>query len=67
MNIGQIVQKCRWEKGMTQMELSIKSGIPRGTISSVENNRRGTSVGVLEELLETMGYELAVIERSDNG
>ena len=63
MNAGKIIQKCRWERGLTQRGLSEISGIPRNTIGSVELNRRGTSVAVFTRLLDAMDYGIIIIDR----
>ena len=66
MTLGEIVRKCRWGKGWSVRTLSEKSGIARQTITNAEYGRRGTSVAILIELLDTMGYELIVSEKIKN-
>lgn len=65
MQIGKILQMCRWEKGLSQRGLEEISGVSRTTIGSIETNARGASVTVFAELLQAMGYELAVVEKQD--
>ena len=68
MDIGKTIQRCRWSRGMSQRELSEKSGVARQTISCAEINRSGTSVAVLTTLLEAMDYKLIVVDtRNGNG
>ena len=65
MQVGDIVQKCRWERGLTQRGLEEVSGVSRTTIGSIETKTRGASVAIIVELLRAMGYELAVVEKQD--
>lgn len=63
MTLGDVVRQCRWKKGWSIRTLSEKSGIARQTITDAEYCRRGTSVAILIELLDAMGYELIVSEK----
>ena len=63
MNTGEIIQKCRWTRNLSQHKLSEKSGVARQTISNAEINRRSTSVTVFVKLLNSMDYDLAIIDR----
>ena len=65
MRVGEIVKECRQTKGMTQKQLSEMSGVARQTVADVECGRHGTSVAILTELLDAMGYELAVVKKDD--
>lgn len=64
MNVGSIIRRCRWEKEWSVRKLSEESGVARQTICDTEYGRRNTSVAVLVELLDTMGYELVVSKKS---
>ena len=48
VNLGYKIKEMREQKGMTQEELAIKSGISRGTISALEN---GTFHNVMSSTL----------------
>lgn len=63
MTLGDVIRKFRWEKGWSVRVLSEKSGIARQTITNAEYGTRSTSVLVLLELLDTMGYELVVAKK----
>lgn len=67
MNTGKILQKCRWEKNLSQEKLSRISGIPRQTIGSIELNKHSTSVAIFADLLNAMDYELIVAEKVKDG
>lgn len=65
MTFGKAVRQCRHKRGWSVKALSEESGVAKSTITDVEYGRRGTSVAVLIELLDTMGYELIVTEKQD--
>ena len=67
MTPGEVLKNCRWKQGWSQRQLSEQSGIARQTISDAELCHRGTSVVVLIELLDAMGYELVVTKKTENG
>lgn len=63
MTLGEVLKNCRWKQGWSQRQLSEQSGVARQTISDAESCHRSTSVAVLIELLDAMGYELIVSEK----
>lgn len=63
MTVGEVIRMCRWEKGLSARKLSEKSGVAKQTIYDAEYGRRSTSVSVLIELLDIMGYELVVTKK----
>ena len=65
MVLGDAVRQCRWKKGWSIRTLSEKSGVARQTITDAEYGYRGTSVAILLELLDAMGYDLVVAEKID--
>ena len=67
MNLGDAVRSCRWKRGWSQRQLSEQSGVARQTISDAEQCHRSTSVAILVELLDAMGYELVIAEKVENG
>lgn len=38
VNMKNNLQKIRWNKNWSQLQLSIKSGVPQSVISDIENN-----------------------------
>lgn len=67
MNVGEIIQRCRWQRDLSQRELSELSGIPRQTIGGVELNKHSTSVAIFTTLLEAMGYRLFIVDERARG
>lgn len=67
MDTGKIIQRCRWQRNLSQRELSELSGIPRQTIGGVELNKHSTSVAIFTDLLEAMGYRLMVVDVKREG
>lgn len=54
--MGYYLKEVREEKGMTQEELSEKSGVSRGTISAIENGTsRATTTKTLVALARALG------------
>ena len=60
MNIMRAMMDARIRAGMTQMELSQKSGISQADISRLENGTRNPSVALLKRLAEAMDTTLII-------
>ena len=58
--IIQAIIDARKSAGITQKELSQKSGIAQGDISKLENGTRNPSVSFLKRLAEGMGMVLKI-------
>jgi len=54
------LRDARKELGITQDALSIKSGIPRTTISKIENGKRNTSIYKLVQIANALGKDLQI-------
>ena len=67
MTLGEVLKNCRWKQGWSQRQLSEQRGVARQTISDAELCHRGTSVVVLIELLDAMGYELVITKKIEDG
>ena len=52
------LKKMRKKIGMTQNELSQKSGIPRPTISKIESGKRNVTIDTLTALAAAMGKRI---------
>lgn len=53
--MGYKIREVREEKNMTQEELSVKSGVSRGTISALENGTsRATTTKTLEKIARAL-------------
>ena len=46
--------------GISQYELSVKSGIPRSAISEIERGRRNVSVAKLNKLADALNTDLKI-------
>lgn len=51
---------ARKKAGLTQKELSQKSGIAQSEISKIENGKKGVTVDTLEKLAHGMGKKLVI-------
>ncbi len=58
--IIQAMIDARRESGMTQKELSKRTGIAQGDISKLENGNANPSLRTLQRLAEGMGMQLKV-------
>ncbi len=65
-NIGKRLKEIRQEKGLSQKELSEKSGVAQSHISNIERDNKNPTVGVLMKLSEALDEDLTKIisERS---
>jgi DNA-binding XRE family transcriptional regulator len=60
--MGFKLKECREKANMSQVELSKKSGVSRGTIVSIEtNSTKSTSTKVLEKLAKALGVSISDI------
>ena len=62
---GEILRACRAHANYSQMSLSVESGISQTTIQEIESGKRDCRVSTLEALLNTMGYELEVLQSEE--
>lgn len=60
MNIMRAMMDARIRAGMTQMELSKKSGISQADISRLENGSRNPSLALLKRLAAAMDTTLKI-------
>ena len=58
--IMQAIIDARTSKGLTQKELSIRSGIAQGDISKLENGNANPSIRTLQRLATAMGKTLRI-------
>lgn len=62
LEIGNRIYKRRKELGLSQNDLYIRTGIPRQTISSIENGNRVATVSTLTALAEGLGVSLSELQ-----
>ena len=58
MDIKRAILDARIKSGLTQMELSEKSGIAQADISRLENGTRNPSLAMVKRLAEGLGMRL---------
>ena len=58
-NIGRNLRFVREERGISQRQLGIKSGVSNATISLIENNRTTPSIGVLKKILSALPMSIS--------
>lgn len=47
MTLGNKIRNCRIERGMTQVELALKSGLSQGYISQLEKDKFNPTIPVI--------------------
>jgi transcriptional regulator with XRE-family HTH domain len=57
-NLGQVIQRARNEKGVSQEELSRETGITRTFLSLLENGKRFPSYDTLAKISSSLGRDL---------
>ena len=60
---AKILKEVRRRTGITQGDLSMRSGIHRSSISMYERGTSGVGLYNFQCLLEAMGYELKVVPK----
>jgi transcriptional regulator with XRE-family HTH domain len=60
-----LIGEIRRESGLTQSEISRRTGLQRSVLSSYEHARRQPSVAALARIAEAAGLEVRVAPRSD--
>ena len=60
MNAARALRWARRRAGLTQRELSAKTGIPQSTIGRIESGAVDPRVATLTKLLRACGYDLEV-------
>lgn len=60
MQVGRSLARVREERGITQYELSQKTGIQQAVISRIENGRGNATLAVVESLARGLGATLRI-------
>lgn len=61
--ISKKLKKSRESKGLSQRELSVKSGVPQGHISKIENGSVDLRLSSLVAITRALDLELALVPR----
>ena len=56
--LGMRIVYLRKQKGWSQLDLSIESGVNRNYLSDLENGRRNPTVDILEKIANALGITL---------
>ena len=62
--LGKSLKAFRKEKGWTQKDITLKTGIPRQTISEIENGKFDGAIAIIEKYMLLANRDLEIIERS---
>ena len=63
--LGSVLRDARRAKGLTQQELSARTGLAQPTVSNAERGASDVRVETLFRILATLGLELAIGPRSN--
>lgn len=58
--VGEAISEARAKRGMSQNELSLKSGIDQSDISKIERGVANPSISTIERLINAMEMELSI-------
>ena len=61
--IGTALRRTRKARGLTQKDVSARSGLRVATISSVENGDAGTQIKTILAIMMTLALEFRIAER----
>lgn len=59
---GKIIKQLRADAKISQMELSLRAGIPQGTVHQFEHGDCA-ALRPFEKMLDVLGYELEVVKK----
>ena len=62
--VGNLIQKFRKLKGMSQTELAERSGMRQELISKIENGQNGAKISSICDLLATLDLEMTIGPRT---
>jgi HTH-type transcriptional regulator/antitoxin HipB len=62
--LGNIIQRARKQRGMTQTELAALSGLRQELISKIESGHEGTKLSSVYALFAALNLELVVEDRA---
>lgn len=60
---GDIIRECRKSMGMSQRDLSTRSGVGRVNLSKIETGATIPGTDTFEKLIESCGYEIKIVKR----
>lgn len=66
-DIGPRLKEVRVYLNISQQHVSERTGIPRPSISAIENGKRRVEVGELEKLAALYGYPISYFVGEDSG
>lgn len=59
--LGRRIAHLRKQKGLTQLQFSLDSGIAKSYVCELESGKRNPSLSVLEQVAQTLGVTLSTL------
>ena len=65
--IGNLIQRTRRNRGMSQSDLGNRTGLRQSTISLIEQGNAATKLGTMLKVLAALDLEFRITSRSKTG
>lgn len=65
--IGNLIQRTRKNRGMSQSDLGNRTGLRQSTISLIEQGNAATKLGTMLKVLAALDLEFRITSRSKTG
>ena len=65
--IGNLIQRTRRNRGMSQSDLGSRTGLHQSTISLIEQGNAATKLGTILRVLSALDLEFRITSRSKTG
>lgn len=63
--LGEKIRACRKSMKRTQMDVALDAGVTTTTISALENGAGDPYLSTVQKVLDTMGFELAIVKKGE--
>jgi len=63
MNIGRVIRVERESQGLSQMEISLRSGYSQANIARIELGRQAGGFQTITDILNALGLDIRVVKK----
>jgi y4mF family transcriptional regulator len=64
LSIGQQIKQLRLDRGLTQQELALQSGLSFSFINQLERGKQTVRMDAVNKLAELFGYEINLVRKN---